>query len=337
MGKPITQSRNEVKGLQGRIDFFLANVHKVLSEEEAGADADGRVEEKISYEPIGVVGNISAWNYPYFVGSNVFVPALLTGNAVLYKPSEFASLTGLDDRRADAGGGRAGRRLPARDGRRRRGRGAARAAAGRHLLHRLLRHRAQGGGGGGPPADARAARARRQGPGVRLRRRRGRGEGRGRRRRRGLLQQRAELLRGGARVRARAHPRPLRGGVRGRGEALRGRRSHGREDVHRPRRAAGAPRGARGAGRGRAGEGRPDVVRRRAPRPARLLLRAHRLRPRQPPDGADARRDLRPADRHPEGGERRRSARADERHRVRADRERVRRPTATAPRACSRR
>jgi len=41
-----------------------------------------------------VVANISAWNYPYFVGSNVFVPALLTGNAVLYKPSELASLTG---------------------------------------------------------------------------------------------------------------------------------------------------------------------------------------------------------------------------------------------------
>src|SRR5207237_3673073 len=30
-----------------------------------------------------------------YVGSNVFLPALLTGNAVLYKPSEFASLTGL--------------------------------------------------------------------------------------------------------------------------------------------------------------------------------------------------------------------------------------------------
>jgi acyl-CoA reductase-like NAD-dependent aldehyde dehydrogenase len=41
-----------------------------------------------------VVANISAWNYPYFVGSNVFIPALLAGNAVLYKPSEYASLTG---------------------------------------------------------------------------------------------------------------------------------------------------------------------------------------------------------------------------------------------------
>jgi len=41
------------------------------------------------------VANISARNYPYFVGCNVIVPALLTGNAVLYKPSEFATLTGL--------------------------------------------------------------------------------------------------------------------------------------------------------------------------------------------------------------------------------------------------
>jgi acyl-CoA reductase-like NAD-dependent aldehyde dehydrogenase len=43
-----------------------------------------------------VVANISAWNYPYFVGANVFVPALLAGNAVLYKPSEYATLTGLE-------------------------------------------------------------------------------------------------------------------------------------------------------------------------------------------------------------------------------------------------
>ena len=51
--------------------------------------------ERITHEPLGVVANISAWNYPYFVGGNVFVPALLAGNAVLYKPSEFATLTGL--------------------------------------------------------------------------------------------------------------------------------------------------------------------------------------------------------------------------------------------------
>jgi acyl-CoA reductase-like NAD-dependent aldehyde dehydrogenase len=53
------------------------------------------MEERIRYEPLGIVANISAWNYPYFVGSNVYLPALLTGNAVLYKPSEHATLSGL--------------------------------------------------------------------------------------------------------------------------------------------------------------------------------------------------------------------------------------------------
>ena len=93
MGKPITQSRNELTALQSRLRFFLDNVEKALAEEVVHEKEAWR--EVITYEPLGLVGNISAWNYPYFVGSNVFVPALLTGNAVLYKPSEFATLTGL--------------------------------------------------------------------------------------------------------------------------------------------------------------------------------------------------------------------------------------------------
>ena len=52
-------------------------------------------DETLTYDPLGVVANVSAWNYPWFVGLNVIVPALLTGNAVLYKPSEHAPLTGL--------------------------------------------------------------------------------------------------------------------------------------------------------------------------------------------------------------------------------------------------
>lgn len=93
VGKPIRQSRNEVKGLLPRIDFFVAEAAKVLRDEKVFGD--GAMEERIGHEPLGVVANISAWNYPYFVGCNVFVPALLAGNAVLYKPSEFATLTGM--------------------------------------------------------------------------------------------------------------------------------------------------------------------------------------------------------------------------------------------------
>jgi acyl-CoA reductase-like NAD-dependent aldehyde dehydrogenase len=95
VGKPIRQSRNELNGLTGRIDFFLAESARTLRDESVHADKAGKLEERISHDPLGVIANISAWNYPYFVGGNVFVPALVAGNAVLYKPSEFATLTGL--------------------------------------------------------------------------------------------------------------------------------------------------------------------------------------------------------------------------------------------------
>src|SRR4051812_15527602 len=100
VGKPIRQSRNELNAMQGRIDFFLQRTAAAIEDELVHLDAGPpAMEERIRYEPLGIVAGISAWNYPYFVGSNVYLPALLTGNAVLYKPSEFATLSGV------AGGG----------------------------------------------------------------------------------------------------------------------------------------------------------------------------------------------------------------------------------------
>ena len=96
VGKPISQSRNELKGLIPRLDFFLEETAAALKPRTVLDDRAGKMEERISHEPLGVIANISAWNYPWFVGGNVFVPALLAGNSVLYKPSEFASLTGLE-------------------------------------------------------------------------------------------------------------------------------------------------------------------------------------------------------------------------------------------------
>ncbi|HEX6271445.1 MAG TPA: aldehyde dehydrogenase family protein [Polyangiaceae bacterium] len=93
MGKPVTQAKNELSAMPGRIDFFLESTEATLREETVFGTVS--MTEIIAHEPLGVIANVSAWNYPWFVGSNVFVPALLTGNAVLYKPSEYATLTGL--------------------------------------------------------------------------------------------------------------------------------------------------------------------------------------------------------------------------------------------------
>jgi len=94
MGKPLQQSRNEIIGAAARIGWLTANAEKYLSDETM-SNGNG-MEEKIIYEPLGVVCNISAWNYPHLVGVNVFIPALLAGNCVMYKPSEYATLTGIE-------------------------------------------------------------------------------------------------------------------------------------------------------------------------------------------------------------------------------------------------
>lgn len=93
MGKPLQQSYNELNGARNRIRYFLDHSARWLAEE--WVTPEGSTREKIVYEPLGVIANISAWNYPYLVGVNVFIPALIGGNAVLYKPSEFSTLTGL--------------------------------------------------------------------------------------------------------------------------------------------------------------------------------------------------------------------------------------------------
>ncbi|MBC8058861.1 MAG: aldehyde dehydrogenase family protein, partial [Rhizobiales bacterium] len=75
VGKPIRQSRSEVNGLLPRIDFFLAEAEATIGAQQL--HDEGGTREVISFDPLGVIANISAWNYPYFVGGNVFVPALL--------------------------------------------------------------------------------------------------------------------------------------------------------------------------------------------------------------------------------------------------------------------
>jgi acyl-CoA reductase-like NAD-dependent aldehyde dehydrogenase len=93
MGKPLQQSRNEINGAGAKASWLAQHATQYLAE-EVMSHSD-QLTEKIVYEPLGVICNISAWNYPYNVGVNIFVPALLAGNAVMYKPSEYASLTGL--------------------------------------------------------------------------------------------------------------------------------------------------------------------------------------------------------------------------------------------------
>jgi acyl-CoA reductase-like NAD-dependent aldehyde dehydrogenase len=92
VGKPLNEAKGEVLGAAQKCQFFIEQSEEFLREKLV--NTAGNTKEVIAYEPLGVVANISAWNYPYLVGINVFIPALICGNAVLYKPSEYSTLVG---------------------------------------------------------------------------------------------------------------------------------------------------------------------------------------------------------------------------------------------------
>ena len=93
MGKPINQSRNEFGGFFERAEHMLAIAPDALSAEIL----PGKVgfHRRIEHEPLGIVLDIAAWNYPLLIAVNVVIPALLAGNSVLLKHSARTPLCGL--------------------------------------------------------------------------------------------------------------------------------------------------------------------------------------------------------------------------------------------------
>src|SRR5262245_17396157 len=60
VGKPISQSNNELKALLGRIDFFIERTPSELAPETVLRSETDGLEERIAHEPLGLVANVSA-------------------------------------------------------------------------------------------------------------------------------------------------------------------------------------------------------------------------------------------------------------------------------------
>lgn len=88
VGTPIRQARREIETAVRRIDEII----EAGTGRPAGAEPPSR--QFVEREPLGVLAHISTWSHPCLVGVEVMVAALLAGNAVLYKPSRHAALTG---------------------------------------------------------------------------------------------------------------------------------------------------------------------------------------------------------------------------------------------------
>jgi succinate-semialdehyde dehydrogenase/glutarate-semialdehyde dehydrogenase/succinyl-CoA reductase len=94
MGKPIIESEGEIEGSFTNIDWFISNTGKILQDEEVKLDVENST-AKVRFEPVGVVGLITPWNFPIDTPLWKIIPALLTGNTVVFKPSELSTFCGL--------------------------------------------------------------------------------------------------------------------------------------------------------------------------------------------------------------------------------------------------
>ncbi|WP_411820116.1 aldehyde dehydrogenase [Hyphococcus formosus] len=93
MGKPIRNTRNaDIPLVVQTIRYYAEAIDKIY--DELGPSPHDAV-SMIVREPLGVVGAVTPWNFPLLMASWKFAPALATGNSVIMKPAEQASLTML--------------------------------------------------------------------------------------------------------------------------------------------------------------------------------------------------------------------------------------------------
>lgn len=92
MGKPIIQSLDEVETTAADI-LYNAKAGPKLLADEVLAKAKG-ITSLLRYDPVGVVAAVKPWNYPVNTPMLAVAPALIAGNCLIFKPSDYTSLTG---------------------------------------------------------------------------------------------------------------------------------------------------------------------------------------------------------------------------------------------------
>jgi succinate-semialdehyde dehydrogenase/glutarate-semialdehyde dehydrogenase len=97
MGKPVTEVYlAEISPVLDLMQYFAKNTEKMLRPEKRGIGLMGLMgrTSKIIYKPLGVIGIISPWNFPFSIPLGEVAMALMAGNTVVLKPSELTPLTG---------------------------------------------------------------------------------------------------------------------------------------------------------------------------------------------------------------------------------------------------
>lgn len=97
MGKPVAEAfTSDIAPVLDLMQYFARNTAKILKPKKIGIGLYGLLgrSSKMIYQPLGVVGIISPWNFPLSIPLGEATMALMAGNAVVLKPSEWTPLVG---------------------------------------------------------------------------------------------------------------------------------------------------------------------------------------------------------------------------------------------------
>ncbi|GAN88984.1 aldehyde dehydrogenase [Gluconobacter frateurii M-2] len=93
MGKPLQEARVEVDFAIGLLRFAAENTLRLQGEIIPGSTPDEKI--LIDRVPLGVIGAITAWNFPLALCARKIGPAIAAGNTIVVKPHELTPLASL--------------------------------------------------------------------------------------------------------------------------------------------------------------------------------------------------------------------------------------------------
>jgi succinate-semialdehyde dehydrogenase/glutarate-semialdehyde dehydrogenase/succinyl-CoA reductase len=93
MGKAIKEARSEVDKCAWVMEYYADNGKAFTNDEILNTDAR---KSFIAFEPLGVVGSIMPWNFPYWQGLRFASPSLMAGNTIVLKPATATLQCGIE-------------------------------------------------------------------------------------------------------------------------------------------------------------------------------------------------------------------------------------------------
>ena len=97
MGKAIKEARSEVEKCAWVLEYYADNGQILSTDEVVNTDARKTV---IKFQPIGVIGSIMPWNFPYWQALRFAAPSLMVGNTIVLKPASATMQCGIEIEKA---------------------------------------------------------------------------------------------------------------------------------------------------------------------------------------------------------------------------------------------